>query len=155
MSSRKPNLHKLEALSRQGTLNPRPRGVTQELFQDSEFFDPRDLVQVKYEMVRRVQVEKESVRQAAAEFGFSRPSFYQAQSAFQRQGLFGLVPQKRGPRRAHKLTQEVMDFVEQVQEAQTRLGLGELAAQVQQRFGVQVNPRSIERRLGQRQKKRR
>ena len=102
---------KREALRQQGTLNPRPGEVIDKLFAEDSFFDPRDLVQVKYEMLRRVQSEHQSVSEAAAAFGFSRPSFYQAQSAFEQDGLAGLVPHKRGPKRAHKLTEEVLTFI--------------------------------------------
>ena len=45
-----------ESLRQQGVLNPHPEKVADPLFHDSEFFDPRDLVQVKYEMLRRVRV---------------------------------------------------------------------------------------------------
>ena len=70
------------------------------LFQGSDFFDPDDMVQVKYEMLRQVHVDNQPVSQAAREFGFSRPSFYQANSSFAKAGLAGLAPLKRGPRRA-------------------------------------------------------
>src|SRR5437870_7425370 len=83
---------KLRTLQQHGTLNPRPKQVRDELFLQDDFFDPRDLVQVKYEMLRRVQSEGKSVTDAAANFGFSRPSFYQALSAFEQDGLAGLVP---------------------------------------------------------------
>ena len=99
-------------------------------------------------MLRSVEVEKDSVTQAAAAFGFSRPSFYQAQAeVFQRAGLEGLIPQKRGPRTAHKLTTKIMEFVHQSRATQPTLRLPELARLIQERFGVQVHPRSIERRL--------
>ena len=45
------------ALRQQGCLNPHPERVTDELFQTREFFDPRDRVRVKYEMLRRVETE--------------------------------------------------------------------------------------------------
>jgi hypothetical protein len=89
------------ALRKQGCLNPHPQRVTDELFQTREFFDPRDLVQVKYEMLRRVETEGLPVNRSAAAFGFSRPSFYQAQASFQQGGLPALLPQKRGPKQAH------------------------------------------------------
>src|SRR5690242_8534841 len=108
MPKQPPRDTKLETLRQQGSLNPRPSDVTDELFQTSEFFDARDLVQVKYEMLRRVEKERRSISEAAAEFGFSRPSFYQAQSAFEEGGLAGLVPHKRGPKEAHKLTRKIM-----------------------------------------------
>jgi hypothetical protein len=59
---------KRDALRQQGILNPRPRDVTHPLFQNSEFFDSRDLLQVTYEMLREVQVENKSVSDSAAAF---------------------------------------------------------------------------------------
>lgn len=146
---------KAEALREQGALNPRPQAVTDELFGDGDFFDPRDLVQVKYEMVRRVEADGQSVTRAATVFGFSRPSFYQAQSALRRHGLAGLLPKKRGPRGAHKLSEEVVSFIEQVRAEGESLRAPALAQRVEQRFGIRVHPRSIERALGRREKKRR
>jgi transposase len=143
---------KHQTLRRHGTLNPRPETVTDPLFQGSEFFDPHDLLQVKYEMLRQVQVEKNSVSDSARAFGFSRPSFYQAQSGFQREGVFGLFPRKRGPRRGHKLTDEVMDFIAQQRSEDPSLSPEQLVQAVQKRFRLHVHPRSIVRRL-QREKK--
>ena len=88
---------KHDSLRQQGILNRRPQTVTDELFGQREFFDAHDLVQVKYEMLRRVQKEGRPVSTTAAAFGFSRPSYYQAQSAFEQAGLAGLIPLKRGP----------------------------------------------------------
>src|SRR5256884_9322198 len=101
---------KRDALKRHGTLNPHPNAVTDPLVETGDFFDRDDVVQVKSEMLRRVTVDEQSVTQSAAAFGFSRPTYYQAEADFQRDGLFGLLPEKRGPRRGHKLTPEVLDF---------------------------------------------
>ena len=49
---------KSQILREHGTLNPRPQLVSDGLFQDNEFFDPRDLLLVKYEMLRRVRLEE-------------------------------------------------------------------------------------------------
>ena len=146
---------KLKALRQQGTLNPRPRDVTDELFLKDSFFDPRDLVQVKYEMLRRVQSEGRSVTTAATAFGFSRPSFYQASSAFQAEGLFGLIPRRRGPKQGHKLTEEVMTFIGETLQKDPSLRAPALARLVKEQFGTIVHPRSIERSKLRRQKKRR
>ncbi|MGD0228531.1 MAG: helix-turn-helix domain-containing protein [Terriglobia bacterium] len=146
---------KRHILRAQGTLNPRPQEVAHALFQESDFFDPRDLLQVKYEMLRQVRVENQAVSHAAEAFGFSRPSFYLAQAGFAARGLAGLIPQKRGPRHAHKLTAEVMEFVQQARAAAPSLRSEELAARVKKAFRLRVHPRSLERRLGQQQKERR
>ena len=144
---------KREALTQQGVLNPRPGDVTDQRFAVNSFFDPRDLVQVKYEMLRRVQADGHSVTQAAAAFGFSRPSFYQAQAAFAQEGLAGLVPRKRGPKQAHKLTEEVLDFIRETRQQDPRVRTGDVVRLVQQRFGTTVHPRSIARALSRHQKK--
>jgi transposase len=153
--SKKPNPAKRGFLRQHGVLNSSPARVADPLFQDSEFFDSQDLVQLKYEMLRRVEIDNQSVSQSASSFGFSRPTFYQAQADFQERGLAGLIPDKRGPRAAHKLTSEVLSFVQQLRVAQPSWRASELAAAIAERFGVTVHPRSIERSLLRQQKKRR
>ena len=143
---------KRDALKRHGTLNPHPNAVTDPLVETGDFFDRDDVVQVKYEMLRRVTVDEQSVTQSAAAFGFSRPTYYQAEADFQRDGLFGLLPEKRGPRRGHKLTPEVLDFAIQLRASDPSLRPLDLAAAIQERFAVNAHPRSIERTL-RRQKK--
>jgi transposase len=142
---------KAEELARSRTLNPRPEAVVDEAFASSEFFDARDLVQVKYEMVRRVEADGASVTDATASFGFSRQSYYTAAAALADGGLPALVPAKPGPRRAHKLTDEVVDHLETLRAADPTLRAGELAAAVADRFGVRVPPRSVERALARRE----
>lgn len=145
---------KTEALRRQSSLNPHPESVTEPLFHGSDFFDARDVVQVKYEMLRRVRVEARPITESAAAFGFSRPSFYQAQSAFELAGLSGLVPKKPGPRRSHKLSAEVVLFLEQLRSEDPSLRPADLAERVLERFDLKVHPRSIERALARPKKKR-
>jgi transposase len=144
---------KRQLLREHGTLNPRPQFVSDGLFQDSEFFDPRDLLLVKYEMLRRVRLEELTVAEAAAAFGFSRPSFYQAQTRFQEGGLAGLIPQRPGPRHAHKLSDEVLDYLRQQQALDELLRAPQLCQLVLEKFGLSVHPRSIERALSRRIKK--
>ncbi len=153
MPRRPPPDPKLDALRESGTLNPRPAGVADETFRASDFFDARDVVQVKYEMLRRVRVERTLVTRAAEAFGVSRPTFYQAQGAFAQAGLGGLVPRKRGRRRAHKLTPEVMVYVTEAR-AGERPSTAALVQQIKERFGVTVHPRSVERALARAEKKR-
>src|SRR5713226_7957631 len=135
---------KAVALRQHGCLNPHPEQVTDELFRSQDFFDARDLIQVKYEMLRRVQTEGLPVKQSAAAFGFSRPSFYQAQATFQMGGLPALMPHKRGPRQPHKLTPEVLAFVRQARQEDASLRPMALAARLRDHFGIVVHPRSIE-----------
>jgi len=143
------------ALQERGVLHREPERVMDERFQNGGFFDARDLVQVKYEMVRRVEAEGATVTEAAKTFGFSRPTFYQAQEALEKEGLAGLLPKRPGPKGAHKLTDEVMAFIDEVLEGDQAMGSEELSRSVSERFGLSVHPRSIERALVRREKKRR
>ena len=138
---------KVAALRAERSLNPRPEAVSDERFAASEFLDARDLVQVKYEMVRRVRIDGEAVTRSAQEFGFSRPSFYEAAAALDSGGLAGLVPARPGPRRAHKMSAEVVAFAQERLEAEPGLRAADLVELIEDRFGVRVHPRSIERAL--------
>ena len=138
---------KVTALRESRCLNPDPGRVTDPAFLAEEFFDARDTVQVKYEMVRRVTVDGEPVTAAAAAFGYSRPSYYQAAAALAESGLEGLVPAKPGPRGGHKLTEQILAWAEEQLAADPALRPAALAGPIAEQFGVRVHPRSIERAL--------
>lgn len=140
-------------LRQAGALNRQPDRISDDEFLASDFFDPLDLVQVKYEMVRRVQRDGQKVSKAAKAFGMSRTSYYQAQAALDRHGIPGLLPQRPGPREAHKLRPEIVDFIEQRMADVGPVGSRELGRLIQEHFGLTVHPRSIERALARRKKK--
>jgi len=139
---------KVEALREEGTLNPTPDEVHDPKFQENEFFDPHDIVQVKYEMLRRVAVENASVSAATEDYGVSRPTYYQTKASFDRAGIAGLVPQKRGPRGPHKLRGPSLAFVQQQLVAGEPVRARELAKLVRQKFDINIHPRTIERAVG-------
>ncbi|MEU9372135.1 helix-turn-helix domain-containing protein [Streptomyces avermitilis] len=142
---------KLETLRATRTLNPRPEAVIDAVFTASEFCDPRDLVQVKYEMVRRVRVDKVPAARAAREFGFSRQVYYDAAAALDAGGPAALVPGKPGPKGPRKLTDAVMEYVETRLAAEPSLRPRELADAVAEKYELSVHPRSIERALARRE----
>ena len=144
---------KSRALREHGALHPRPSRVHDPIFQHSEFFDPRDLVLVKYEMIRRVRVDGRPASEAAESFGFSRVALYQAMAAFQAAGLPGLLPRRRGPKAANKLTDAVLEFIDQQRAVDGSLRASALAKMVLEHLGLSVHPRSIERALARRAKK--
>lgn len=142
---------KEKALRESGALNTHP--VSDALFSDSDFFDSRDLVQVKYEMLRKVHQDGQPISDAAASFGFSRPAFYKTSADFQREGITGLLPRKRGPRGGHKLTKNVLTFIQTMRTAEQPLGTPALLDAVEKRFGIRVHRRSLERALRRSEKK--
>jgi len=146
---------KAETLRAHGALHPHPQMVRDPLFGSHEFFDPRDLVQVKYEMLRRVDLDGHPVTRTTEAFGCSRPTFYQAQAAFKAHGLPGLVPRKRGPQGAHKLDEAVMAVVTALRTDDPTLSVPALLGHIRRRFGLAVHRRTLERALRRQEKKRR
>lgn len=153
MTDKRNKKAKEESLKEHGILNERPERVRDPLFLEHEFFDSIDMVQVKYEMLRRVSHDGQSIRETADSFGYSRPSFYGAQSAFNEEGLPGLIAKKPGPKGAHKLKAEVMELIAGEIERDKTMRAPDLANVVKERLGVNVHPRSIERGIERLKKK--
>lgn len=150
----KPPRHnpKSQALARDGVLNAHPDAIRDPLFISNPFFDPKDLVQVRYEMVRRHDADGVSISDAAASFGVSRPTFYKAQSTLAASGLAGLVPRSRGPKDGHKLSAKVVAFVTDLKATQPELTTPQCLAAIEAQFGVKVHRRSLERALARKKK---
>ena len=145
---------KVAALRSTRTLNPHPEAVRDPAFTSGDpFFDPRDLLQVKYEMLRRVQLDGQPVTTTATAFGFSRPSFYATLAAWQAGGLSALLPARPGPRSAHKLTPDVVAFLVDYHAQHPHMRSAELAQLLNEHFGLLVHPRSVERALVRHRKK--
>jgi transposase len=139
---------KIDVLAQDGTLNPTPENVLDPKFREDGFFDPRDAVQVKYEMLRRASIEKASVTSVSDEYGVSRPTFYQARADFEEGGIAGLVPRKRGPHGPHKIQGDVLTFLKAQLTPGEPIRARELAKLVRNEFGFDVHPRTIERAFG-------
>ena len=135
------------ALAETRTLNPRPEAVRDEQFASSEFFDARDLVQVKYEMVRRVRVDGAPVTQRRRRSGSPGRRTTRPPPRWTATGWAGWCRPSPGPRRAHKLTDEVIAYAQQLREQDPGLGSAQLADAIAAKFAIRVHPRSVERAL--------
>jgi transposase len=132
-----------EALEVAGLVHPRPEVVTAELFCSGEpFFLALDKVQVKYEMLRAVVVDGETVTKAAASHGYSRAEFYLVSRAFAERGMAGLVDERRGRKGPTKLSAGIVEFLRSAPAGRSG---AELAREVAERFGVELHRRTVER----------
>jgi len=138
---------KIDALKEEGAFNPTPEKLRDPKFHDSEFFDPHDVVQVRYEMLRRVSVDKAPVTQVADEYGVSRPTYYQAKASFDTAGIAGLAPAKPGPRGPHKIDDDVLVFLRARLLPGEPVRARELAKFVRRELDIDLHPRTIERAL--------
>jgi transposase len=144
---------KSEALARDGVLNRHPDAVRDALFTGSPFFDPKDLVQVRYEMVRRHRIDGAAISKVAEAFGVSRPTYYKAQDALETAGLAGLLPSQRGPKGGHKISAEVIAYVAELKAASPELTTPECLDAIEEHFGVKAHRRSLERALARKKKR--
>ena len=138
---------KRRRLRKAGQLNPHPERVQDPRFLDSPFFDPRDLVQVRYEMVRQVRTRQLTFAKAARRFGVSLPTCFRAAKAFARQGVAGLVPQRRGPRGPRKITPEIVRFVRDHRARHPRTSSTAMAGLIRERFRVRVSRSGLDKAL--------
>ena len=141
------NRAKRNALIDDGTLNPAPEKVHDPKFRTGEFFDPQDVVQVRYEMLRRVSLDNLPVTAAADEYGVSRPTYYQAKESFDAAGIAGLVPKKPGPHGPHKIDDQVLAFLQAHLVAGEPIRARALAKLVCRELNIELHPRTIERAL--------
>jgi transposase len=128
--------------------NPRPDAVSHPLFGATpEFFDPRDLLQVRYELLRSQRIDGETVVQACQEFGISRQTFYNLLEKFEAEGIPGLLPRKPGPKGPTKVTPRVVELVQHELSLDPEISGAALAARVRVELGLVVHRRTIERLL--------
>lgn len=149
----KMNSEKMKEMQKNGTLNRRYKKVSSPLFKDSIFFDPNDLVQVKYEMLRTVEKDGVSVSSVSKEFGFSRVTYYQSREEFDVHGISGLIPKKRGPQQARILKQKDIEFIEQTLDNNTKMTKKQLLQKLEEKRGLKVSKRTIERALAGKKKR--
>ena len=145
---------KIWYLKKGSAFNPKAPEVKDELFLKNDFFDPKDLVQVKYEMLRKVEKEDFKVKEAIHLFGMSRQYYYKLKTAFDRQGMAGLLPEKRGPKYPFKLTDDIVGFINEMVKEEPSVTNQRIAEKIEARFKVAVNARTIQRmRKGQKKRK--
>ena len=137
---------KTEYLKEGSTFNTNASGVKDELFMKNDFFDPRDIIQVKYEMLRKVNKENFSVKDAVNLFGMSRQYYYKLKYTFDHKGIGGLLPERRGPKGSFKVTDEITHFIEKTLKEDPTLNNKQIAQKIDAHFNVIIHPRTIERK---------
>lgn len=138
------NITRHEELRKNGSFNHRADAVTADIFKQSPFFDAHDIVQVKYEMLRAVEKERQDVSSASEAFGFSRVSFYNIKKEFEENGISGLIPKKRGPKGSRKLNSEDVEFARNLEETHTK---AQILTLLKDERGVEISKRTLERQL--------
>jgi transposase len=149
---------KRRALEQARALNSRPEQVNTELFHTHPFFDPEDKAQVKYEMLRRRELDEAPVVETCREFGFTRESYRHLVQRFRSEGMGALFEKKRGRQKPLKVSEMVRTYIREQHQKHPDLNADELAEGLEQQTGIRLSRRTIYRVLAdveERKKKRR
>ena len=136
---------KREFLKKEGILNPNPERVLCSEFQSLDFFDPLDLPQVRYEMLRLARVGNVSVSEAFRQFGFSREYFYRLERTFMERGYVSLLGSRKGRRPVIALNQEIVNYVAQRKIEEPGLSGEKLRKEILRIYKVECSRRTVER----------
>lgn len=145
LRSKRVDQPKVDFLRSRSLLNPRPERVTHPLFDAKEFFDRRDLPQVRYEMLRAARVEPTPVAEACRLFGFSREYFYRLERAFTERGYAALLGSPMGRPPLLALNQEIVNFIVHRKIEQPEVSGEELRKEILQLYKVDCSRRTVER----------
>ena len=140
-------LTKQDILLENGTFNRNHAKVTEPRFRNDDFYDPQDLAQVKYEMLRTARESKESVEEITVRFGFSRAGFYKIKNSFDKDGLSAFVSNKTGPQNAWKLTKDHQRFIDRYISENPGTGSADIASTLKTERGLEISKRTVERYL--------
>lgn len=132
-------------LKNEGLLNTKPQRVSHPLFETLDFFDPSDLPQIRYEMVRAARVEKMSVAAACKLFGFSREYFYKLERAFMARGYVAMLGSTMGRRPIIALNQEIINFIAHRKIEDPGLSGEKVRQEIQTLYNVDCSRRTVER----------
>lgn len=138
-------INKTDFLKEQGLLNPNPRRVSDPQFHQAGFFDPLDLPQVRYEMLRAARVGKSAVSEACKQYGFSREYFYKLERSFIERGYVALLGTSMGRPPLLALNQDIINFIIHEKLRIPSLSAEQLREKILQGFKVDSSRRTVER----------
>ncbi len=126
-------------------LHRSPESVKDETFiEQSDFFDPKDIVQVKYELLRRCEVDGRDVAATCLDFGFSRTTYYKVQQAFLSGGMPSLMGRQRGRPKPIKVTDVVLGYTIAEKAKNPKLTAKDMAAALDARYHVHLSERMVQ-----------
>lgn len=138
-------MHKKDILTKNGTFNKNYDKVSEQKFISDDFFDPQDLVQIKYEMLRTARDSERNISEVADAFGFSRAAFYKIKASFEQEGISAFNPDKSGPKGAKKFTEEHQRFVDNYLTTHPKTSSDNLTVILKRERGIEISKRTIER----------
>jgi len=140
-------MEKKDLLSKIRALNKNPEKITNPLFIEHDFFDPLDNIQVKYEMLRANQVDKQKVSHICKQFNYSREAFYVILRRFKKQGIVGFLEGSRQRKNTIMLNQDIVKMIIQTKYESPHISGSKLAQKINATFNTDYKKRAIEKAI--------
>ena len=139
---------KIEFLKQEGLLNKNSDRIIHSEFTNNAvtFYD---LPQVKYEFLRNVRIEGESVTSVCKKFGFSREYFYKLERLFMERGYVSLLNSSMGRRPVLSLNQEIILYIVNKKNENPKISGEQLRKEIMNCYKVECSRRTVERLIKQ------
>lgn len=140
-------MNKEERLKESNTYNPKCDKVTACDFIENEVMDSRDLLQVRYEIVRAIEYDNKPVKEICSEFGVSASTARRYVRNLKEGGLIALVPEQKGPSGPTKLSKDAADFIDTYLKNNPKASGGKVHNALENRLHPGISKRTVERYL--------
>lgn len=140
-------MNKEEKLRSSNTYNSKSSRVNAPCFADNEMMDPHDLLQVRYEMVRAIELDNKSIKDTCSEFGVSASTARRYVRDLKEGGLIALVPEKKGPAGPTRLSKEAAEFIDNYLKEFPKASGGKVHRALETKLHTGVSKRTVERYL--------
>ena len=140
-------MDKESRLKESNTYNPKSDMITASIFANNQLMDPKDLLQVRYELVRAIKCESKPIREICSEYGVSVSTARRYAEDLKKGGLIALVPEQKGPSGPTKLTKEASDFIDAYRKKNPESSGGKIHSALESKLHTGVSKRTVERYL--------
>lgn len=139
------NMDKKETLLGNGSFNKNYSKVKKAKFLEDSFYDPMDIIQIKYELIQDAKDARGGIEKITSDYGYTRASYYLIKAAFEKGGLAALAPGKTGPKTPYKLTLERQEHIERYISENPSANSAEVVADLLGSKGIKISKRTVER----------
>ena len=127
--------------------------VTEPRFLDSDLFDPKDLLQVRYEMVRSIKEGVITLDEVPSKYGVSAMTAKRCVSSLEKGGIIALVPERKGPKGPSSLDDESLRFIDSYIAEHPKASGRKVHDALEAEKHVGVSKRTVERYLSSKKAK--
>ena len=115
-----------------------------DVLEATDFYNPDDTIQKRYEMLRRKYIDGLKIKEAAKKFGYSVPYFKKLKKKFDNKGIEGLKPMKKGPKGRHPKTKKCTQII--ISNREKGMNIYENSENLK-RKGYNISPTTVHRVL--------